>query len=205
MMRATQHLYSALAVAVASAACPTVAQDVKDILFASDGPLVTGLSYCYAVSSGKEDKDAAAAGRKLLVQKNEFGEVDPVDRAEDDWRAFRRTYTGPSAGTDAYPPGNDDLYVVVRLRGAKCESVTVGVPMAYENNVIQVTQDILAQLDPGLRPFQEQPFSKILVAGTGPAWHGDLGFTDMKYMGSLSFGANRAGMGVWDVTIRRTD
>lgn len=182
-----------------------MAQDVKSILFASDGPVVTGISYCYAVSSGKEDKDAAAARRGLVVQKNEFGEVDPIDRAEDDWRAFRRTYTGPSAGTDAYPPGDDDLYVVVRVRGAKCEAVTVGVPMVYENSVIPVTQDILAQLDPGLRPFQGQVFSKILVAGTGPAWHGGLYFTDSKYMGSLSFGVNRAGIGVWDVAIRRTD
>lgn len=183
-------------------AAPVQAQSLRSILYASDGPAVRGLSYCYQVMVRGADRDRLARQYGFQVPLSEFGTVHPLDAPRGERRTWRVTYSGSSAGTAAVPD-DDALSMTVRLRGHDCETTISGVPMAEERSVESATIQILGQLDPQFIP--REPFRRVLVAGTGPAWHGTIWLVHDGFDGGISFGrriAPYAGA-VWELELVR--
>lgn len=187
---------------LAAFAGPVAAQDLRAVLYGKGGAVVSGISYCYAVMSGREGLDSAARKRGLVTPTDASGRVYPTEKPRPKRRTWIRTYSGPQAGT-AVKPEPSDLSLIVRYRETKCEVEVWGVPHAYGPQIVPVTTQVFAKLSRKLT--LEIPFRKVLVAGKGPSWHGGLYFTDPKFSGGVSYDVWRKGFGVWGVDLTRSD
>lgn len=183
---------------------PAAADAVRKTLYAQNGPVVSGISYCYAVMSGREGLDSAARKRGFKTPTDARGNVYALDKPRPRRRVWVRTYAGPNAGTSAQLDFSQ-ISVSVRYRETKCEVHVTGVPKSYAAQVYPVTMQVFGKLDRNLKPDNTIPFSKILVAGKGPSWHGGLYFKSKKFSGRISFDIPRKGNAVWGVDLVRSD
>ena len=181
-------------------AAPVKAQSAREILYASNGPAVRGLSYCHQVMARGADRDRLAQQYGFQVPLTEFGTVHPLDAPRGERRTWRVNYTGSTAGTAAVPD-NDALSMTLRLSGRDCEAAIIGVPLSEDGRVVDVAQQILAQLDPQYVP--QDPFRRVLVAGTGPAWHGTIWLQHDRFDAGISFGPRIAPYrgAVWELEL----
>lgn len=181
---------------------PAQAQSVRQVLYGADGPAVRGLSYCYQTLAGRADRDALARQYGFQTPINEFGFVDVLDEPRGARRAWRVNYAGSTAGT-ANVPDDDALSMTVRLTERGCEATILAVPTREEDRVLGVAYQILEQLDPRLVPEAIDPFTRVLVAGTGPSWHGTIWLQHPRFDAGISFGPrippNRGA--IWQVEI----
>lgn len=176
--------------ALAAALCfavPAQAQSAGSILYASDGPAVQGMSYCYQVMVRGADPDVLAEAYGFQVPLTDFGTEEVLARMSNGNRWWRVNYTGSTVGTGAVPD-DDALSMSVRLRGHDCEVSILGVPLSQEEQVLDVTYQILEKLDPQFVPRAHSPFGRILVAGVGPAWHGTIWLQHERFDSGISFG-----------------
>lgn len=166
-------------------AAPVQAQSIRSVLYASNGPAVRGLSYCAQVLAGGADRDRLAQAYGFQVPLTDFGTVDVLAQPRGDRRTWRVNYSGSTAGTAAVPD-NDALSMTVRLTNRQCEVAILGVPLSEEDRVLGVAYQILEQLNPQFVP--EDVFRRVLVAGTGPAWHGTIWLQHDTIDAGIAFG-----------------